>query len=173
MLPKQVMSYKQLKGEGLTEQAITILSASLRIFPTPFKGIYYIPSDEERRGWFIERSLRVLTLSLALFLSDRRFYYSCTTAEEASGISWRPSGELHVVNEKKSARINITERVKRNLERKTYRAKKIAHLPSYYENKIILHKVRTVEDAKTKQTPYGTFALTSQIKKDKKRFKEA
>ena len=54
MLPKQIISYKQLLEEGLTSKEIKNMSASLDIFPTPFKGIYYIPSKEERDAWFIE-----------------------------------------------------------------------------------------------------------------------
>jgi hypothetical protein len=53
----------------------------------------------------------------------------------------------------------------------SWRAKKIAKIISFYGTEIIFHKGKTAE-AKIKQTPYGRFAIKSQIKKDKKRFKE-
>lgn len=172
MLPKQVIKYSQLMEEGLSKEEIAKLSASLRVFPTPFKGIYYIPSEEERGGWFIDKPLRVLTLALALLLSGNRFYYSCATAEEAQGIRWRPSGEVHVVNGKRSGTVSLASRIQRNEGKKTFRAKKIARLLSFYGAKIIMHKCRSVEGAKVKRTPYGAFAMRSQIRIDKKRFRE-
>lgn len=48
----------------------------------------------------------------------------------------------------------------------------IAKILYLYGNKIIFHKARSIEGAKFKRTPYGAYALRSQIKKDKKRFRE-
>ena len=172
MLPKQAISHTQLIEEGFTREDIARMSASLRFFPTPFKGIYYFPSEEERSGWFLDKPLRVLTLALSLFLSTNRFYYSCATAEEAEGIRWRPSGEIHVVNEKKSLNIDLAARIARNAGKKTFRAKKIARLLSQYGNRIVLHKTRSIEGAKIRRTPIGAFAMKSQIRIDKKRFRE-
>ena len=147
------------------------MSAGLRIFPTPFKGIYYVPSDEERDGWFIDRPLTILSRAVATFLEGEAFYYSCETAEEFFGLNWHPSGTVHVVNEKRSERIDLRERINRNKNKKTFRAKKIAKLLQYYGDRIIFHKTKNIKDVKIKQTPYGTFALKSQIKKDKKKFR--
>lgn len=171
MLPKQVISYDQLIKEGFKKNEIKKLSASLKIFPTPFKGIYYAPLETERKGGFIEKPLLVLSRAMELFLESKDFYYSCTTAEEYWGVQWQPSGKVHVVNKVKSGRIDLKERIERNKKKKTYRAKKIARLLSYYGNEIIFHKTKSVKDCKIKQTPYGRYAFKSQIKKDRQKFR--
>ncbi|MEM4335800.1 MAG: hypothetical protein QXL47_00765 [Candidatus Anstonellales archaeon] len=171
MLPKQVVSYKQLREEGLTKKEILRLVSSLKIFPTPFKGIYYVPSEEEKKAWFIEKPLRVLTMATAVFLGVDNFYYTCETAEEYFGIRWRPTKRVHIANNRISRRINIAKRIKSNLSRKTFRAKKLARILSFYGDEIVFHKNKDIERAKTKSTPYGRFALKSQIKKDKKIFR--
>lgn len=170
MLPKQVIDYNVLLGEGMSKGDIANLSASLRIFPTPFKGIYYIPMKEELRGAFIENPKKALSTAIAIHLGSRNFYYSCAAAEEFLGISWQPSGEVHVVNEAKSGKIDIAARIERNAAKKTYRAKKIAEILSFYGKRIIFHKVKDIRGAKFRETPYGRFALKSQIGKDRRRF---
>jgi len=172
MFQRQAISYSQLIKEGLKDKDIFNLVASLRLFPTPFKSIYYVPSDEERRGWFIDNPLYVLTKAVELLLGTDNFYFSCSTAEEFFAINWRPKEQIHIVNEKRSGKINLLERIERNEKKKTYRARKIAVLLSFYGHEIVFHR-GSVADAKFKQTPYGRFALRSQIKKDRKRFREA
>lgn len=171
MLPKQVISYGQLRSEGYRKNQIESLSATLRLFPTPFKGIYYVPLETERKAAFIEKPLLVLSRSIELFLGRADFYFSCATAEEYWGISWQPRGEVHVVNTKMSGRIDLKQRVQRNKKKKTYRAKKIAQLLSLYGNRIVFHKAKAIAGCKFKQTPYGRYAHKSQIKKDRKRFR--
>jgi hypothetical protein len=172
MLPTQAVSYAQLRREGLSEEEIFAMGASLKIFPTPFKGIYYVPLAEERRGRFIERPLRVLFAALKLYLGTNELYLSCETAEEFLGLKWTPTGEVHVVNAVRSGRIDLQKRIDKNKNKGTYRAKKIAHLLSYYGKEIVFHKVASVKGAKVRETPYGRFAMKSQIKADKKRFRE-
>jgi len=171
LLPKQAVSFRQLRAEGLSKKEISAMCASLGLFPTPFKGIYYLPLEEERKGAFIERPLKVLFQAASLFLESADMYFSCRTAEEALGLNWRPSGSVHIVNRKLSRRIDLKKRVEQNQARNTWRARKIARLLSFYGNEIIFHRGE-VAGAKTKQTPYGGFALRSQIKADRKRFRE-
>jgi hypothetical protein len=172
LLPGQVISHSQLLEEGFSKVEVAAMSASLKIFPTPFKGVYYVPMPEERKGCFIDKPLRVLSMAMGLFLEGGEFYYSCETAEEALGIRWRPSGRVHVVNEKISGRVNLKERIMRNLGKGTYRAKKIARLLSFYGNEIVFHRTRSMERNKVKHSPYGSFAVKSQIRKDRKKFGE-
>lgn len=172
LLPGQVVSHSQLMEEGFSKEEVAAMSASLRLFPTPFKGVYYMPTPEERGGWFIEKPLRVLSMALRFFLKGGKFYYTCETAEEMLGIRWRPSGRVHVVNEKLSGKVALKERVERNLRKDTYRAKKIAHLLSFYGNEIIFHKTHRIHGSRIKETPYGGFAVKSQIRMDKEKFGE-
>lgn len=172
LLPKQVISFRQLRSEGFSKADSFSLYAALKIFPTPFKGIYYVPIAEERKGAFIETPSKVMSQALELFLNSDNFYFSCRTAEEALGLNWHPSGEVHIVNTKISKRINLKLRIERSNKRNTWRSKKVADLLSSYGNEIIFHKVKDISNAKTKDTPYGRFATKSQIKRDKKRFHE-
>ncbi len=171
MFQRQAISYAQLRKEGLSDREVYNLTASLKLFPTPFKGIYYVPSNEEKRGSFIDKPISVITKATELFLGTDEFYFSCSTAEEFSGINWRPNEEIHIVNEKRSGRINLLERIRRNENKKTYRARKMASILSFYGHEIIFHR-GSIAGTKFKETPYGRFALRSQIKKDRKRFKE-
>lgn len=172
MLTKQITTFKQLRSEGRSETEIKGLYAKLKLFPTPFKGIYYVPSDDERSGFFIENSLRVLYRATNIFLGSNQFYFSCKTAEEEMGFDWHPSGVVHIVNLELSRKIDLKQRSSKNSLKSTWRAKKIAKLISFYGNKIIFHKVSSLNGVKTRQTPYGRFGLISQVRKDKKRFHE-
>lgn len=169
MLPKQVVSYTQLIKSGLKKRDIESLTASLKLFPTPFKGIYYVPLDTERKGQFIEKPMMVLSRAIDIYLGTKNSYFSCSTAEEMLGTRWQPSGEVHVVNEKISRNISLKDRIWSNRKKGTYRAKKVANLLSFYGDRVIFHKTK-IKDAKIMQTPYGRYAKKSQIMKDKKKF---
>jgi len=171
LLPKQAVSFAQLRADGLSKSDILSLSAGLKLFPTPFKGIYYVPLEEERRSAFIEKPLKVLAQAVSLFLGNKDFYLSCRTAEEALGIAWQQSGSVHIVNPALSRRINLRKRIERSEGSSTWRARKIAKILSSYGNEIVFHRGATAK-AKTKETPYGRFALRSQITRDEKRFRE-
>jgi len=172
MLSRQVITYASLLKQGLNETEIKNLSAGLKLFPTPFKGIYYVPGEEERRGKFIDNPGRTLYRAAKLYLNSDDYYFSCRTAEEHYAIKWQPIGHVHIVNEKISKTIDLKKRIEQNRKKTTWRAKNTAGLLSLYGNKIIFHKVKSIEGAKFKRTPYGAYALRSQIRKDKKRFRE-
>jgi len=164
-------SFSLLHRQGLKEKEISSMAKNLYLFPTPFKGIYYIPTGDEREGWLIEKPSLAIREAIALHLETSDFYYSCATAEEFHGISWHPSGELHVVNVVRSGRVKLKERIARSRAKKTWRAHKVARILEFYGSEIIFHR-GSVAGAKYKETPYGKFALVSQIKKDRKRFRE-
>ncbi|MEK6978627.1 MAG: hypothetical protein AABW86_00245 [Candidatus Micrarchaeota archaeon] len=172
MLIKQVVSHKSLLESGTPRAKIRVMSTNLVLFPTPFKKIYYLPSPEERKATTIDKPTLVLTRAIAAYLGTDQFYYSCRTAEEFFAIKWQPIGEVHVINTKLSRKINLEVRTNRNLKKNNYRAKRIADILSIYGRIIIFHKVKSIAGAKFKRTPYGAYALRSQIRKDKKRFRE-
>lgn len=171
-LPRQVVDFAQLRSESFSEKRIKAMYVTLKLFPTPFKGIYYVPSDEERKGSFIEKPTRVLYHSISLFLESNEFYFSCKTAEENLGASWHMSGTVHIVNERVSKRIDLRKRAESNERKGNWRSRKVARLLSFYGKLLIFHKVADVSRAKTKRTPYGRFAMRSQIRNDKRQFRE-
>jgi len=174
IIPKQAINFAQLRAQGLSVKKITGLNAHLHLFPTPFKGIYYVPIDDERRGWLIEKPTLALRQAIGIYLGTGNFYYSCKTAEEYHGIDWHPAGEFHVVNAVRSGRIDLQARIDWNRGKKTWRARQVARILEFYGSKIIFHLAdeKSIGKAKVKRTPYGDYALPSQIKKDRKRFRE-
>lgn len=172
MLPKMATDLAQLRKEGIGAKKIKTMVATLQIFPTPFKGIYYAPTDGEHGAWLIDKPILALSQAIGIYLGTGDFYYSCITAEEFHGISWHRSGEAHVVNTVRSGRIDLVARIGRNEKKKTWRARQVARILECYGRKIIFHKAKTIEGAKVKRTIYGDYALPSQIKKDRKRFRE-
>jgi hypothetical protein len=172
VLLKQVVTRAALLKDGVTKDKLRSMSISLALFPTPFKEIYYIPTPEERKATIIDKPRLVLTRSIAAYLGAKDFYYSCRTAEEFWGIRWQPYGDVHIVNTKLSRVVNLMARQERNETMVSRRAQRIAKLLSLYGNTIVFHKVKSIADVRVKHTPYGTYAFKSQIKKDKKRFRE-
>ena len=170
----QAISFAQLRKEGHTGRAIRGMLARLLIFPTPFKGIYYVPTQDERGGWLIKRPELALKQAFSIYLGTGSFYYSCKTAEEFHGMDWHRYGRVHIVNSVRSGRINLNERITRNRKKKTWRAKQVARILEFYGNEIIFHRAdaASIGRAKLKRTPYGDYALASQIKRDRKRFRE-
>jgi len=170
MLPYQVVTFAQLRREGLSRREIFNLNASLHLFPTPFKGIYYAPGQDERGGWAITSPTRVLTHAIRMFLGDERFYYTGPAAEQRLGIIWQPSSRIDIVNPHFAGRIHLSARIERNQKKTTFRAKKIARLLEFYGDELVFHKVKNFEKCKFKPTPYGNYATRGQVKKDAQRF---
>lgn len=171
MLVRQVIARTDLLKEFKIKKLKSMI-VMLALFPTPFKEIYYVPTPEERKASTIESPELVLTKAIRMFLGTDKFYYSCRTAEERWAIKWQPIGQNHIVNTKISRIIDLKKRITKNEIKKSQRTKRIAKIISLYGNKIIFHKVKSIADAKFKRTPYGAYALRSQIRKDKKRFRE-
>lgn len=172
VVPGHAISIAALCSQGMAKKEISSMAANLYLFPTPFKGIYYAPTKDERGGWLIQKPMLALREAIGIYLGSSRFYYSCKTAEEFHGISWHPSGEIHIVNTVRSGRIDLQARVECNSKKKTWRARQVARILEFYARKLIFHKVPSLGGAKLKRTIYGDFALPSQIKKDGKRFRE-
>ena len=173
IIPKQVYSHRQLLSQGYGKKEIERMSASLRLFPTPFKGIYYAPPESERKSWTIEWPMKILSMAVSLYLDSMDFYFTGVTSQEAFGEKWHATGIVHIVNAKISRKIDLKSRAERNLRKKSYRSQKIADLLSFYGNILAFHKVKTIRGAKLRRTPSGDFASRSQIKKDVKMFGEA
>jgi len=169
LLPNQVVSFSTLKNMGYSKKEIEKMRISFVLFPTPFKGIYYVPFDDERKSKTIHEPLKVLTMSILVYLDDE-FYYSCRTAEEWHGINWHPSGIVHIVNPLLSKKIDLEKRTRIKEKKKTYYSKNTAAILSQYGKQIIFHRSKDFPSAKFIRTPAGRFATKRQIKKDKKRF---
>jgi len=170
LLPNSVIRFSTLKKSGYTEMEIKKKVVSLTLFPTPFKGVYYIPFEDERKSRTLHDPMKALTMSVESYLGSDRFYYTCRSALEWLGIEWHPSGLFHIANEKVSKRIELESRVGRKKKKKTYYSKTSAEILAQYGREIIFHKCKTMDKAKYKETPSGRFATEKQIRVDQKRF---
>jgi len=164
------VTFAQLKKEGLDGQAIKNLYARLRLFPTPFKGIYYVPGEEERASWSLSNPARVLDRSIRHFLDSDQFYYTGSVAEQKLGLRWQTTRQTQVVNPDFAGRINLRKRIERNGKKTTFRAKKIARILGFYGDELVFHKVKNFGKCRFKPTPNGNYATLGQVKKDKERF---
>jgi hypothetical protein len=171
LLPSSVIRFSTLKKSGYTELEIKKKVVSLTLFPTPFKGIYYIPFEDERKSRTLHDPMKALTMSIEMYLDSDRFYYTCRSALEWLGVEWHPSGLIHIANEKISKRIGLETRVSRKQMKKTYYSKTSAGILAQYGREIIFHKCKSMGKAKYKETPSGRFATEKQVKEDKKRFR--
>jgi len=171
LLPNSVIRFSTLKKSGYQEGEIKNKVVSFTLFPTPFKGIYYIPFEDERKSRTLHDPIKALTMSIESYLGSDRFYYTCRSALEWLGIEWHPSGLVHIANEKISKRIGLESRVSGKRKKKTYYSKTSAEILAQYGREIIFHKCENLDDAKYKETPSGRFATEKQVKEDKKRFR--
>lgn len=173
MFPYQIVTFAQLRKEGLDGPSIKKLYAGLRLFPTPFKGIYYVPGDDERASWSISSPMRVLSRSIRHFLrgdQSDQFYYTGSVAEQKLGLRAQSTRQIHIVNPHFAGRISLRARIERNQKKTTFRAKKIARLLAFYGDELVFHKVKRFEECRFKPTPQGNYATRGQLKKDEKRF---
>lgn len=171
LLPNQVISFQMLRKMGYTKEDIEKMRTAFVLFPTPFKGIYYVPMSDEKKSRTIHEPLKILTMSIQLYLKTDSFYYTGRTAEEWYGIEWHPSGIVHIVNSILSKKINLEKRVDAKQKKKTYYSKHIASILSQYGRSLIFHRYKTFSEAKFTRTPTGNFATKRQLRKDKKRFR--
>lgn len=171
MLVRQITTRDDLREE-MPMRKIRVMAISLALFPTPFKGIYYVPTSDERKATTLSQPELILTKAIRAFLGTNDFYYSCRTAEERWAMKWQPIGHVHVVNTVLSRTMNLQVRAEKSKSKGNARARRVAKILSFYGSKIIFHKVKSVEGAKIKRTLYGAYALKPQIKIDKKRFRE-
>ena len=170
MFPYQLVTFAQLRKEGMDVPSIKNFSARLRLFPTPFKGIYYVPGEEERASWSIGSPMRVLGRDIRLFLDSEKFYFTGALAEQKLGMRWQSTRQVHIVNPQFAGRIKLRARIDRNKKKTTFRAKKIARILEFYGDELVFHKVKRFEECKFKPTPQGNYATRGQVKKDAQRF---
>jgi len=114
---------------------------SLYIIPTFFRGIYYIPTNRERKGHFIENKQEFYTSLFNIYYGRNKWYWALSTAARYYGIEWSATKILEIVTTEKSKTINISEKIFSLKKKKSYRS---ATLVKYYSsldvNIIFIHK---------------------------------
>jgi hypothetical protein len=112
------------------------LSRELHIFPTPFKGIYYVPYETERDGWYITDPHLVVFKAAQLYLKSDECYLGLYSALYYQREIWNALG-TDIINKK------ISRKITRKLPSKKYwRGKIINKIMSSYAFPIRFHKIK-------------------------------
>jgi len=126
-----------IKKKYLLQKALS----SLYIIPTFFRGVYYIPTNRERKGHFIENKQDFFTSLFDFYYGKKKWYWGLSTAARHYGIEWSATKILEIVALKKSKTINVSEKILSLQNKKSYRSTTLA---KYYDsldvNLIYIHK---------------------------------
>lgn len=147
--------------------------SSLYIVPTFFKGIYYIPTNRERKGHFIENKQEFFASLFNIHYGRKKWYWALSTAARYYGLEWSATRILEIVTMKKSKTIAIYERISSLHHKRSYRSKTLAH---YYDsldiNTIYIHKgnQKDIESLKIDDV-LGPVCAKDQLFKDVKRYR--
>jgi len=147
--------------------------SSLYILPTFFRGIYYIPSNLERKGHFIERKQDFFTSLFDSYYGRKKWYWGLSTAARHYGIEWSATKILEIVTQKKSKTINVSDKILSLQKKKSYRSATLEkYLSSLDVNLIYIHKGNqeslssiTIDDI------IGPVCTKGQIPKDIEKFR--
>lgn len=146
--------------------------SSLYIIPTFFRGIYYVPTNRERKGHFIENKQDFFTFLFNNFYSRERWYWGLSSAARHYGIEWSVTKILEIVAQGKSKTINVSDKILSLKKKKSYRSATLAkYLSSLDVNYIYIHKgnQESLLSIKIDET-IGPICIKEQIPKDIERF---
>jgi len=128
---------KDIKKKYLLQKALS----SLYIIPTFFRGIYYIPTNHERKGHFIENKQDFFTSLFDFKYGKKKWYWALSTAARHYGIEWSGTKILEIVALEKSKTINVSDKIFSLQKKKSYRSATLAkYLSSVDVNLIYIHK---------------------------------
>ena len=114
----------------------TRLSKQLKIFPTPFKGIYYAPYESERSGWYITDPLSVIFNAAGLYLGTDEYYFGLGSSLYYNRMIWNAAG-VDIINSK------VSRTIQRKMPSDKYwRGKIIRKLMSGYPFPVRFHRMR-------------------------------
>jgi len=145
---------------------------SLYIIPTFFRGIYYIPTNRERKGHFFENKQEFLTSLFDKRYGRNKWYWGLSTAARYRGIEWSATKILEIVVLEKSKTIYVSEKILSLKRKKSYRS---ATLAKYYNsldvNIIFIHagQKKSLSSIKIDDT-IGPVCTKEQIIKDINKF---
>ncbi|MEM0467428.1 MAG: hypothetical protein QXX20_07550 [Candidatus Thermoplasmatota archaeon] len=115
--------------------------SSLYIIPTFFRGIYYIPTDRERKGHFIEKQQDFITSLFTIRYGKKKWYWGLSTAARYYGMEWSATKILEIVVLEKTKTINISEKILSLKKKKSYRSSILQQYFSSLDiNLIYIHK---------------------------------
>lgn len=135
---------------------------TLTIFPTPFKGIYYIPYETERKAFYITDPKKVIFEAAKLYLNSEQYYFGLFSALYYLRIIWNAQG-TDIITNHMSRRIN-PRRVKGNY----WRAHRINEIMSSYPMPIRIHRIKGFSTNGLINTSGVVFSTIEKTKTDSK-----
>jgi hypothetical protein len=141
--------FAELFGNGIfissekikKRHSLTKALSSLYILPTFFRGIYYIPTERERRGHFIERKQDYFTSMFDTRYGRKKWYWALSTAARHYGVEWSATRILEIVVTERSKTIDLTDKIHALRRKRSYRSSTLAKfLSSLDVNKVFIHK---------------------------------
>ena len=145
---------------------------SLYIIPTFFRGIYYIPTNRERKGHFIENKQEFFSSLFNKHYGRNSWYWGLSTAARYYGIEWSATKILEIVTTQKSKTINFSEKIMSLKNKKSYRSITLAKFYNSLDvNIIFIHKGQkeSLSSIKIDDT-MGPICNIQQLQKDIERF---
>jgi hypothetical protein len=105
--------------------------SSLYIIPSFYKGLYYIPTERERKGHFIEHKQDFFIALFNQQYGRGNWYWALSTAARYYGVEWSATKILEVMSKRRSKTIDVAGRVESLKQKQSYRSVTLA---DYYES---------------------------------------
>jgi hypothetical protein len=108
---------------------------------TPIKGLYYIPSDVERKSRTLSQERFVPALLAALQKGKRfRLHFGIITSARNCGLSWRPARFVEVFNDKKTFWVDFSKFASKYGALRSYYSKALSRFYSSLSIKRLLFR---------------------------------
>ncbi|HLC68333.1 MAG TPA: hypothetical protein VJH24_00710 [Candidatus Bilamarchaeaceae archaeon] len=142
--------------------------SSLYIIPTFFKGIYYVPSEKERKGHFIDKPAQFFSNLFDFAYGRKKWYWSLSTAARHYGSEWSSTKILEIVAVGESKKLDIISRAESLGRKRSYRSRTLSKiLLSLGINLVFIHKGKRIFLKEIKiDSELGPVATKERLKKD-------
>jgi len=108
---------------------------------TPIKGLYYMPSDAERKSRTLSQERFVPALLVALQKGKRfRLHYGILASARNCGLSWRPARFVEIFNDKKTFEVDFGKFAARYGSLRSYYSKALSRFYSSLPIKRLLFR---------------------------------
>ena len=163
-IPGRVVTRTELE-KNFKKEEIAALYNSLRIFPTPYKSIYYVPFETERKAYYVTDPYRIVFEATKKYLKKDDIYFGLSTAKYLQRKLWNPT-EIHIITSTKSRKIICQKEPSKKYWRKNRRYE----ILKQYPYPIYLHRIKQ-KNPQFVQKGSIAFATSKQIEKDMKSLK--
>ncbi len=161
---RRFISSSEIKRRYSLQKAIS----SLYVVPSFFREVYYIPSQRERKGQFIEKPIEFFYDLFNYVYGKGKWYWAISTAARYQGIEWSSGRILEIICTTQSKTIDIFARVSSLESKKSYRSKVLSKILSSLEiNYVFIHEGKKSSLKETKiDSEIGLVATKERILED-------